>query len=178
MGECAPCAHDAGPSAEIHSHAPGITRIHDLLRQLQKRLPHEPPAGVEDGRGALDRVSKLPLDLLNHALYALRVGDVGRDADCFSAGRVDGVDDGDVGVWVAGEEDDGVGGGEFAGDGGAGLGGRVGVSGCGGKGRGEGGGSGGRTPGPTPAMMAMCLLDIVPRWEAREERRVVGCMNR
>ena len=34
---------------------------------------------------------------------------------------VDGVDDGDVVVWVAGEENDGVRGGEFAGKGCAGL---------------------------------------------------------
>lgn len=34
------------------------------------------------------------------------------------------------------------------------------------------------TPGPTPAMMAMVLLDMVLEWETMEERRVVGCMNR
>ena len=33
------------------------------------------------------------------------------------------------------------------------------------------------TPGPTPAMMAMVLLDMVLKWETMEERRMVGCMN-
>lgn len=35
-----------------------------------------------------------------------------------------------------------------------------------------------RTPGPTPAMMAMGMLDMVLKWETTERRRVVGCMNR
>lgn len=63
----------------------------------------------------------LPLHLLQHALDALAVRDVGRDAHRFAARVIDGVDEGDVVVRVAGEEDNRVGGGELAGDGGAGL---------------------------------------------------------
>ena len=118
----------------------------------------------------------LPFHLLQHALDALGVRHVGRDAHCFAAGIIDGVDEGDVVVWVAGEEDDGVVGGELAGDGCAGLGKGIGISWLWWEG-GWGGGSGGRTPGPTPAMMAMCLLGMVLRWETTEKRRVVGCMN-
>ena len=115
----------------------------------------------------------LPLHHLNHALEAFRVRDVGRDADCLAAGAIDGVDDGDVGVGVAGEEDDGVGGGEFAGDGGASLW-DFDVS----VGDGKEGMERKRTPGPTPAMMAMCLPGMVFEWETRERRREVGCMDR
>lgn len=110
-----------GGNVWIHSHAPSITRIHHLLRQLHKWLSNKRPASIEDCRCALDIVPVLILHLLHHAFYALGVGDIGRYADCFTAGVVNGVDDGDVGVWVAGEENDGVGGGEFAGDGCAGL---------------------------------------------------------
>ena len=104
-----------------NSHAPGITRIQHLFRQLQEGLSNKCPTGVEDCRRALDVVSVFVLHLLHHAFDALRVRDIRRDPDRFTAGVVDGVDDGDVGVWVAGEESDGVGGGEFAGDGCAGL---------------------------------------------------------
>lgn len=61
------------------------------------------------------------LHLLEHSLYALGVRDIGADADCFTAGAIDGVDDWGVGVRIAGEESDGVGAGEFASDGCAGL---------------------------------------------------------
>lgn len=115
------CIVHAGFGAERNSHAPRITRIQNLLGQLQKRLPDKRPAGVEHRRRALDVVPVLPLHLLQHALDALAVRDVGRDAHCFSARVIDGVDEGDVVVRVAGEEDDGVGGGELAGDGCASL---------------------------------------------------------
>ena len=42
----------------------------------------------------------------------------------------------------------------------------------------KGQGSRDRTPGPTPAMMAIGMLDMVLKWETTERRRVVGCMNR
>ena len=43
----------------------------------------------------------------------------------------------------------------------------------------ERGGEGSRecTPGPTPAMMAMYLVDMVLRCETTEKRRVVGRMK-
>ena len=100
----------------VHSHAPSITCIHHLLRQLQKRLPNKCPTGIEYRRRALDSVPILLLHFLNHLLHALGIRDIGRYTDCFTAGAIDGVDDGGVGIWVAGEQSDGVGGGEFAGN--------------------------------------------------------------
>lgn len=108
-------------SLDLNSHAAGITRVQNFLRQLQERLPDKRPAGIEHGRRALDIVPVLPLHLLHHTLDAPAVRDVGRNAHCFAARVIDGVDEGDVVVRVAGEEDDRIGGGEFAGDGGAGL---------------------------------------------------------
>ena len=103
------------------SHTTTITRIQHLLRELQERLPDEPAAGIKDRGGAPGRVAELVLDAVDHGADALGLGDVGGDADGVAAGAVDGVDDRGVGVRVPGEEGDRVGGGEFAGDGGAGL---------------------------------------------------------
>ena len=122
-----PPVREEGATGELHSHTPRIARVQHLFRQLQKRLPGKRPAGIKYRRRAPDVVAVRMLHLLNHTLDAPEVGDVSRDADGFAAGGVDGVDDGDVGVWVAGEEGDGVGGGKFAGDGGAGLGGELGL---------------------------------------------------
>lgn len=104
------------------------------------------------------------------------------DADGFAAGGVNFGDEGGVVGGVAGEEGDGVGEGEFAGDGCAGLEeeeerGQWGFSVKGEKWAGGGGGrlGGLRTPGPTPAMMAMGF-DMLVMWDAMEKRRVVGCM--
>lgn len=104
-----------------HLHAPSITRIHNLLRQLQKRLSNKCPTGIEYRRGALDIVPMFILHFLNHTFHALGVRDIGRYANRFTARLVDSVDDGNVGVWVAREDNDRVCGGEFAGDGCAGL---------------------------------------------------------
>ncbi len=103
-------------SIRIHSHTPRITRVHYLLCQLQKRLSHKCPAGIEYCRRTLDSVPILPLHLLHHGFHALAVRDIGRYTNCFPAGLIDSVDDGIVGIWVAGEKSDGIGGGEFAGN--------------------------------------------------------------
>ena len=106
---------------KIHSHAPSITRVHHLLRQVQKWLPSKRPTNIKYRCRAADIVAVLPFHLLQHALEALGVGNVSRYSHCCTALIVDGVDDGDVVVWIAGEENDGVSGGEFAGKSCAGL---------------------------------------------------------
>ena len=105
----------------MHSHAPGITRVQHLLGQLEERLSDKRPAGIEYRRRALDSVPMLVFHFLHHGFHALGIRDIGRYTHCLTAGLIDGVNDRGVGVWVAGEEDDGVGGGEFAGNGCSGL---------------------------------------------------------
>lgn len=61
----------------IHSHAPCVTRIHHLLRQLQKGLSNKCPTGIEDRRRAFDIVPILLLYFLYHSFHAFSVRDIG-----------------------------------------------------------------------------------------------------
>lgn len=106
-----------------NSHTPRITSIQPLPRQLQKRLPHKRPARIEHRRRTPHLASKFLLHGFHHRRHAACVRDIGGDPDGASAGCVYRVDDGGVGAGGPREERDGVGEGEFSGDGGAGLGG-------------------------------------------------------
>lgn len=102
--------------AMAHLHATSITRIHNLLGQLQERLPHERPRNIEYGRCAFDVVSIFLLHSFHHSFYNLAVRDIGRYANGFPPILINLVDDGIVGIWNAGEEGNGVRRSKFAGD--------------------------------------------------------------
>jgi len=157
-----------------YSHTPSIRSIQHLLRQLQKGLSHKCPTDVEYRRFALHIFPPLLFDLLHHRLHAFGVRHIGRYSNRFPSTLVDSGDDGFVGGRTTREERDGVGLGEFSGDGCTGLGGGGKVSQLiigtvyeAGAGEEE------RTPGPTPAMIAMDL-DMVLRCDETDKRREVG----
>ena len=112
---------DCRESSWIHLHAPRIARIQHLFRQIQKRLSNKCPTGIEYRRRNRDIIPILLLHFLHHKFHALGVRHIGGYTDRFTAGLVDGVNDGGVGIWIAGKESNVVGGGEFAGYGCAGL---------------------------------------------------------
>lgn len=112
---------DCRGSSWIHLHAPRIARVQHLLRQIQEWFSNKCPTGIEYRRRYLDIVPILLLHFLHHGFHALGVRDIGGYTDCLTARLVDGVDDWGVGIWIAGKESDGVGSGEFAGYGCAGL---------------------------------------------------------
>jgi len=96
-------------------------RLKILQAQFQKRLPNKPSPNIEH-RGRQPHTLELALDLAKRILYALCVRDVGADTDGFASVAVDFRDERLVVFGVARKEDDGVGGGEFAGYGRAGAG--------------------------------------------------------